>query len=1574
MIKHIINRPVMVTMFLVGLCLLGAVSYYQLPVEFQPNVEIPLLFVQVGTARDVDPEYVEKNGVMPVEQAIAGMENVKEVQSSIDRRRAVVFVYYDEGTDLKYAYLKLREKLRETQTTMETGFFVTVWKVDTEQLANQFMTLQALGSGGLGQIREVVDSKIVPELENIDGIANVEVYGGQRRSISVVLDAEALKAHHLTAAQVSSILSEGNPSRQFLGTVREGNRKTFVNLSSDYTSLERISRTVLKPDGPVLLEHVAKVIDGGAEEESIARVNGKEAIQVVIIREQSSNLLALSAETRKAIDEINRKVAHTGVELVIQTDTADSITDTIDVIKNLALVGSILAVLVLWFFLRNGRLVLIVALALPMSVVIAMNFISAADITINSLSLMGIAIAIGMLLDNSIVVLENIYRQISLGKTPREAVMGGTSEVSRAIIAATLTTVCVFLPFIYSGNFLTILLGRNIGIAIISTLMVSLVVAFLLIPAFAHFFLSRKTLTAESFNQVSQKNRLMQIYTLLLKSCLRFPARTTVIAVVGFFLSIAIAIGVSMNVSRELEETDFSLYAIMPSGTTLETADEQVQEMDARLAEVAELKMRNVNITEDNVTFMLVLKDNFEDIDGRDLTEIKDKIIEDLSDAFRRVDFSYTPPSSDSRFRGGGGGMGGGGMGGEAELFRMLGIGSGQEQVVLRGQDMSLLLDVADDISFNLDNLGTIQRTSVSVSSGQPEIQLLIDWAAMHHFGVTSQALIRELSSFQSQASAGITLDLGTEKVDVVLTQENLEERESEDLRDLAIPSSTGGTIPLSQLAQLLYTTGQSSINRVNQEKQVAVNYRFVSEVSESKQSLDDARREVEEIVEDISIPDGIGVEVLHDETDLSEYYMLILAALILIYMILASVFESLLTPISMMFTLPLASVGALWGLILTGNTLFNANAMVGILILMGVVVNNGIILIDYARILRKKGYRRTRAFLTSGQARVRPILITASTTILAMFPLAMGKSAFVAQMGAPFAITVIGGMTVGTLFTLILIPTAAFGIENATIWWRALSTRVKLIQAVCFVLGAWLIYNEIESVLWQSANLVALIGIIPALTYFVQTSLRRGSETLIPKGESITIRIRNVVKLYDGFSRFTREWRKAERQRANLPLEERDAVSHSTTEWFWRLPLLAFHYYFAYIYLDSGFWTVLLSAGFYMHLLAVLTRVMKRIEPSKWVRLLRIFRKLFYWFGPAVNMAWYYLQWENVGAIIVPFLIWYPAVWVYATATKLHTTGLNVARVQGRFARLRRLWYRMVLAIPVLGKRRKPFKALNQVSLEIGSGMFGLVGPNGAGKTTLMRIICGVLEQTTGKVTINGIDINEKREELQSLIGYLPQEFGTYETMTAEGFLDYQGLLKGLWDHEYRKKTVARAISAVHLDDAKDRKIKEFSGGMRQRVGIAQTLLHLPRILVVDEPTAGLDPRERIRFRNMLTDLARDRVVIFSTHIIEDVSSSCNRLAVMSHGEVQFLGSPSEMVTLTEGRVWQVEVDEETFEEVRASMRVVHHMNDQGQIRVRILSAEQPMPDAVAVRPTLEDSYLWLIGDKKERKNGAIA
>ena len=305
----------------------------------------------------------------------------------------------------------------------------------------------------------------------------------------------------------------------------------------------------------------------------------------------------------------------------------------------------------------------------------------------------------------------------------------------------------------------------------------------------------------------------------------------------------------------------------------------------------------------------------------------------------------------------------------------------------------------------------------------------------------------------------------------------------------------------------------------------------------------------------------------------------------------------------------------------------------------------------------------------------------------------------------------------------------------------------------------------------------------------------------------------------------------------------------------------------------------------------------------------------------------------------------------------RVRTGKVDLEQMAGRTAYVRRLLYQGAAAMPMIGVPKPEFRALSGVDLDIGKGMFGLLGPNGAGKTTLMRILCQVLEPTRGSLHVNG----KNRRTLRGMIGYLPQRFGLYEHMTAFDYLEYRALLEGFRDGRLRRDRVAECLTLVNLYGRKDDRIGSFSGGMKQRVGIAQTLLHLPQIIVVDEPTAGLDPLERIRFRNLLARFSQDRVVIFSTHIVEDIAGSCNRLAVLNRGEVIYTGTPEDMRALAQDRVWEAVVDDRGLEHLQKERDVISHVRTPEGIRLRFLS-EEPAPDALSTAPSLEDAYLFLL------------
>ncbi|MBL7969541.1 MAG: efflux RND transporter permease subunit [Prolixibacteraceae bacterium] len=1569
--KFIIDRKVLISMLFLGLTVLGYVSYRQLPVELLPNAELPFLFVQAGATTEMAPEYMENQVVVPLEGAIGTLEGIESIESNVNSRQASIVVYYQKDINFKYAYLKLQEKVNEIQSSMPENVRVNVAKVDLKQMNSQFMELQARGEGGVDRVRTIVDQDIQPDLENIDGIAAVNVYGGKQKSIEIILDTKACEAYNITPGKVRSVLSQNTRTRTYVGNLKEKTVQYFVHVTAEYTKVEDIENLVVAA-GPILLKDVAEVRFGVKEETSFSRVNGKDAVTILLVNDSQANLIELSQSTRKVVERLNEKMASKEIEIAEISNSADQMEENINQIMELALVGGIMAIFVLWIFLKNFRIVSFIAFAIPISIFTSFNLFYAFGVTINSLTLVGMALAIGMLLDNSVVVLENIYRLAGKGYAPLQAVVQGTTEVWRSILAATLTTVTVFLPFLFSNNFMVEMLGFNVGISIISTLVVSLAVALLLVPMASYALLKRQVAKNIFYEKVTTNNRMVQIYLVLLKTCMRNPAGTVIGGIVVFFLAIFISLAVSISSLQEVENKEIRLYVTMPSGSSLESTDKTVQEVEKKLEDLAEKEDVISKIEEEEAVVTIKLKEDFEEIADRTFAEVKNDI-SDRTSGIKASSISFTQTQSTRSFQGGSRNMG-------ASFQKMMGIGSDEEKITLKGQDFKQLQAVGEDLKYFVDQLESVQTVNLNISDNRPEVHMYFNPLLMTEYNISLNNVLSEINSFSREIATNIQFKQGLDEYEIIITQKELVEgeeektdRNMEELKRLQVSDAQGGTHDLQDFTNIVYASGLAGINRVNQEKQIEVNYRFVSEASSSKELLAAYRYEIDDLVANYNLPPGVAAEVVHEETDFSEFYFMIGASILLIFMIMASVFESLATPVVLLFSIPLAAIGSLLALIITNNSLLNANTLTGFLILIGVVVNNGIILIDYTNILRKRGFRRSRALMTAGLSRVRPILITTITTIVGMLPLAMGDAEYVSAIGAPFAIVVIGGLALSTMLTLVFIPTFYSGLENAIEWFKEQTLRVKLIQTILFIGFCLLIYFKVDSGLWQILDLILVIILVPGSTWFVLNSLRKAKTKLIGEDEPLTIKIQKLVKIYDRESRFSREWESGKKIRRRAGLEKQYHTLREFDYLVWQLPVIGFLVYFTYFYINAAFWSLLLSVGIWQLALSMwkpfgffLNFKAENGGKKIFLKIYGWIRTFLFWIAPAIQVILVWKITDTIGLVAAFGLIWYLALLISVTSKKLYEENINIDRITGRFGTLRRGTLRLVKQIPVIGKQHRPFKALNGVSLEIGTGMFGLLGPNGAGKSTMMRTICGILEQSYGKIWINGIDTQEKREELQGLIGYLPQEFGTYENMPAQDFLDYQAILKGLTDKKERAQRIEYVLKAVHMWEKRADKIGSYSGGMKQRIGIAQILLHLPKILVVDEPTAGLDPRERIRFRNLLVELSRERIVIFSTHIIEDISSSCNQVAVINRGRVKYNGTPWEMVHLAKNMVWQFDVPAADFDKMENKHLVTHHMRQGDQIRVRFLSKEKPVEDAVMANPILEDAYLCLIKDLK--------
>jgi multidrug efflux pump subunit AcrB/ABC-type multidrug transport system ATPase subunit len=1578
----ILKRRILIIMLFAGLTMLGFVSYKKLPVELFPNAELPTMFVQIGTVLEMDPAYTESQAVIPAEGAIGTLEGIEKIETSINSRYAIIKVSYNHNADLKYANLKLQEKMDLVKGSLPSGFVINVMKLDLSQLTNQFMELQVRGEGGADRIRGITDRQIGPEFENIEGIAGVQIYGGKENSIEVRLNEKACKAYGISMSQVSNLLNNNGKNKTFAGMVYNGNDKLFVNITSEYTDVKDIGNIIVKQKGPVLLRDVATIIFGVKEQTSYSRVNGLDAVTITLVNDNQANLIDLSHKALKQIKLLNERLRPMGVEIVVQNNSAQLMEDNINQIIHLAVTGALLAILILWFFLRNVRLVSVIAVSIPVSVYAAFNFFYAYNISINSLTLVGMALAIGMLVDNSVVVLENTYRLAGEGKNNETAVKQGTTEVWRSIFASTLTTIIVFLPFIFSSNFLIKIFIRNIGVSIITTLLISLLVAVLLIPMATYTLLSRTSKgNSDVYRKLSIHNRLIQAYHLILKASMRKPAATIIGSLVVFFAALLISLTLSVNSNQEIQTPNFRLSVTMPAGSTLDKTDAVVSDIESRLSGIPEKEDIVTRTEEEKATVTIKLAEDWDKKSKRSLAEIKNDI-EEKTKNITSAEVSMDDVSTSGGYTSSSGGaemmdnLG-------SDFMNMLGIGSRSESVIIKGQDFNQMRNLAEDIKTSLEDLSTINTVSVNVQENTPEVHLLFDMDYLNRNSFTLMNVGSALSTFGKEYSSGATFKQGTESYDIIIkyADENgvikkNTDKTIDDLKNLEVTSSSNSVMDMQQLARIVFSSGMGSIHRENQEERVTVSYSFKEEIKNSKDLLQGAQTEIESIVAGLSKPSSLAVEVVHEDTGLKDFYLPLGFAFILIYMILAAVFESLTIPFVLLLSIPLAGLGSIIALILTGNSLLSLNTLTGFLILLGIVVNNGILLIDYTKILRKRGYRKSRALMSAGVARLRPILITASTTVIAMVPLAMGTAEYVSVIGAAFAITVIGGLTLSTLLTLVFIPTFYTGLENTLDWLKSLSWKNKLIQVLLLALAILIIYTRIDKFLWQLITTLLAIIIVPAATWFVMNSMRKARENVIPADESIHIRIQSLVKIYDRENRWMREWESGAKIRKRLGLEKEYKSFKDLTQLTWQLPILGFLIYFTYFYLNKGFWIFIFSLIVWFTLSGIWNSVrninLARAESNgnrSLKRVTGILDFIVFWLVPLFNLIYFQMKWENLPTVLFLGILWFSGLFIYKTGQKLSRENTDIYRLEGRFKGIRKAIYRFVASVPIIGKKKKPFKALSCVSLEIGNGMFGLLGPNGAGKTTLMRIICGILEQSYGKVWINGFDTQKKREELQGLIGYLPQEFGSYENMTANEYLHYQAMLKNIIDAETREARVTYVLQAVHMEDRRHEKISSYSGGMKQRMGIAQILLHLPRILVVDEPTAGLDPRERIRFRNLLVELSRDRVVIFSTHIIEDISSSCNMVAVLNSGKLKYLGKPIDMTREAEGHVWQFNIPAKDFGKFVESHLVVHHMSEGDNVRVRVISESSPWENAISAVPNLEDAYLWLQRKKDNNK-----
>lgn len=1567
--RFAINRPVTTAMFFLALGILGVISWQRLPVQLYPALTFPQLIVQVSMP-GASPEQVEREAVTPVEGEISKMEYVERITSTVRNGSGTIRVEFKLKANMKYVALKLEQKIDALSGRLPEDVRVNVSRGIMDRMEaslNALMNLSVRGEGDVDRLRRFAEEKIKPELEKIDGIVNVEVTGGNLPEVQINVDEYKAREFGVGLSTVINRIDAFNRPKEYLGKIRNNNTVSFVTISGQVSRIGELEDLVINPNIPLKLTDIAEIKLGRQDEQRISRINGKSAVVINLMKDSESNLIETAAHSEKEIELLNKILEKDGVNIVINYNAADIMNENINQVKILAMVGAFLALLVLLFFLKSWLTVLAILISIPVSLLVTFNLMYFWGLSISLFSLLGLAVAIGMLVDNSIVVLENIFRHYEQGKEPKNASLIGCTEVTRAIVASTLTTIVVFVPVLFlEGPFRVVLL--EISLAVVFPLSVSLLVAFTLIPMYASQVLIRQEKSSAFTRQRQylikrwQESRVMEIFTIILKSRLRAPGRTIVLMIILFILTPVLTIPFMVSFRGVQEETQLPIIIETPRGTSITATDRVAREVEKLADSLDFFKEMITDVRPENASVVIDFLNREErQNEELNLDKVRENLereaaeIESTTDATIRFD---RPIVGGRTGTGGGfgGGLGGGMGGGMGPLAAIL--GSGEEIVRIKGYDQETMRYLVDDITERLEAFPEIRRVRSDMREGAPELQVWGDQSVLAQYNLTMRSLMGMIGSVRRQGQE-MTTRMKDESgdIDIRATLIEEEERTIEDLRNMSVPIPGVGEIPVQNLARIVTDRGPRSISRVDQERQIEVRYRFNDDFVQTQQDLDLMRERVDEAIYNIYLPRGFTVEMIHDDTNILKElgFFKLFAVILLMYCILASTFESLKLPVIIFFSIPLAIIGSFWLSLMTGTSVLNPLAIFAFLMLGGIVVNNAIILIDYITILRKKhNFTISRALVYATRARVRPILMTSITTILCMLPLAIaiwpGSSNEIWQ---PFAIIIIGGLGFATLITLVYVPVLYLSIDDfikGMLKCGITGLFVALILNAGIIAFIW--FWWLESLMWKIAISVFFVMVLNIIIWIFYNYLDRRKQK-VELGDELTISIRNLTKIYNEPNKFIKDWNK--RKRRGLGLKKPGAQKFDykviIENLWWKIPVLGLfifmHYRFYQAYFSSKVWLFLLTIATYLlitNILKTLAILFKKqaavVENETKTRRFSLFKVIRNIIGIIVMFTYLHIMWQ-VGTLQT---IGYFILCVFLVAFFV-------------------IFYRLMMNIPILGRKKVEVRALHGVNMTIKNGMFGLLGPNGAGKSTLMRIISNLFYQSRGVIYFNDYKLSDYRDFMQKYIGYQPQKFGLYGNFTAWNHLNYLALLNRWGSKEERHKLVESVLRNVNLWDRRNDKIKTYSGGMKQRVGVAQALLNLPRIIVVDEPTSGLDPRERIRFRNMLAEMSKNRIVIFSTHIVEDISTSCREVAVLNEGEVIFQGSPESMRKQAAGKVWESIIPEEKFADWRSVLQIVSHIREKKGIKIKFISKKSPETlETKAVEPTLEDAYLLLL------------
>lgn len=1007
--KTSVKHPIGVTMITLMVVIFGFVSLYKLPIDLMPDMTFPMISVS-ASYENASPTEIETLITRPIEQAIAAVSGVEEIESSSSEGKSSVRISFAWGTNLDAATNDVRDRIdRIIKRLPDDIDRPQIRKFDSN--ATPIIVIGAASKLDPVKMLDLIENQVKYRIERIDGVASLDVMGGNQREIQVRLDINKLKALKISPEKIVSRIKAENINLP-AGMIESGNYELRLRTPGEFETVEQIARLVVADsNGQVIrLSDVAEVADHWEKKRSIVRINGQPGVRMSVSKQSGANTVQVATAVKKEINAINREIPQLRLTPIV--DSSKYIQRSIDNVSSSAVMGGILAVIILQLFLANLASTAIIAVAIPISIIATFALMYYFGFTLNIMSLGGVALGIGMLVDNSIVVLENIFRYRENGVPIIEASIDGASEVAMSILASTLTTVVIFLPLLFVEGITGVMfkqLAYIVGFALICSMVISLTI----VPMMTSVFL-KKVVTKEEkktqelgwFKRMSDTGvgYILKFQDWALTKILN--NRKTTFFVLGCLIAFACSLYslIGTEFMPTADEGEVRVTLEMEEGTKLSLVDriflkaeqiinENVPEMDTIFTNVGGGRANSVNTGDIRIPLVQANQ--------------RKRSSAQIASSLRKV--LNVLPGATVRTR-------------EGQGMFMMRMGSGSDKVKLeiRGYDIATADALGAEVQKLMMEIPGITDVKLSREKGVPERSIIIDREKAADQKLTVNAISTFLETMMSGRSAGNLRD-GSDEYKILVKATDAEYMNLDEILNMVITNSDGKPVMLRNVARLERHMGPTIIERHNQERILSVS------ADVEGRSLSFVIDDVMEKVKEIPMPDDFSIVMTGDYEDQQDAFLELafsfILAIVLVYMVMAIQYESLRDPFIVMTTVPLSVIGVLPVLYFT-NTTFNVQTFIGCIMLGGIVVNNSILLVDHMNELRRRNPELDliEAAKEASSNRCRPILMTASTTILGLVPLALGIGEG-GEVQAPMARAVIGGLTIATFISLLIIP-----------------------------------------------------------------------------------------------------------------------------------------------------------------------------------------------------------------------------------------------------------------------------------------------------------------------------------------------------------------------------------------------------------------------------------------------------------------------------------------------------------------------------------------------------------------------